>query len=197
MPLGREAAHVVADLGEDHAGAKVANPWNGDQLGDRCAKGLDMRVDLLIDAGDGLVEGVDLLEVKGEQEAVAPGHPAAQRLAQDLGRAPDPPMRQLGKPGRVGLAVDQGLDHRPPAHPGDIGDRRVELDVGVLQRPLQALNMAGPLAHQLLAGAQQAALFLRRGIGDETAADQAMRQQIGKPRWSRHCSQSRRQTPRR
>ena len=36
-----------------------------------------MRVDLLIDAGDGLVEGVDLLEVKGEQEAVAPGHPAA------------------------------------------------------------------------------------------------------------------------
>ena len=41
-----------------------------------------MRVDLLIDAGDGLVEGVDLLEVKGEQEAVVPGHPAAQRLAQ-------------------------------------------------------------------------------------------------------------------
>ena len=41
--------------------------------------------------------------------------------------------------------------------------------------------MAGPLAHQLLAGAQQAALFLRRGIGDETAADQAMRQQIGQP----------------
>ena len=76
-----------------------------------------MRVDLLIDAGDGLVEGVDLLEVKGEQEAVVPGHPAAQRLAQDLGRAPDPPMRQLGKPSRVGLAVDQGLDHRRPLTP--------------------------------------------------------------------------------
>jgi hypothetical protein len=73
----------------------------------------------------------------------------------------------------------RSLDHRAPAHPGAIGDRRV--DVGVVQRPLQALNMAGPLAHQLLAGAQQAALFLRRGIGDETTANQAMRQQIGQP----------------
>ena len=171
----------MADLGEDHAGAEVADPRNGLQLGDGGAKGFDMRVDLLIDPGDGFVEHVDLLEVQGEQEAVVFGHPAAQRLAQGLGRAPDPPMRQLGKPGGVGLAVDQRLDHRPAADPGDVGDRRIELDVGVLQRLLQPLDVAGPLAHQLLAGAQQAALFLRRGIGDEAAADQAMRQQIGQP----------------
>ncbi len=121
---------------------------------------------------DRLVEGVNLLEVEGEQETVVAGDPPPQRLAQGLGRGFDPPMGQLGQPGGIGLAGNQGLDHGPPAQPGDVGDRRVELDVGILQRPLQPLDVAGALTYQLLAGAQQAALLLRRGVGDETAADQ-------------------------
>jgi len=126
MPLGREAAHVMADFGEDHAGAELADARNSGQLGDRGAKGFDMRVDLLIDPGDGLVECVNLLEVQGEQEAMMFGHPAAQRLAQGFRRGSDPPVRQFGEPGRIGLAVDQRLDHRPPADPGDIGRREMQ-----------------------------------------------------------------------
>jgi hypothetical protein len=56
-----------------------------------------------------------------------------------------------------------------------------ELDVGVLECLLQALDMAAALPHQLLAGAQQVAHLLGLLIRHKAAADQAMRQQIGQP----------------
>ncbi len=83
-----------------------------------------MGVDLRVDPGDRLVEGVNLPEVQMQQEAMVRGHAPPQRLAQGLGRGFDPPMGQLRQPGGVGLADDQGLDHGPPAQPGDVGNRR-------------------------------------------------------------------------
>ncbi len=56
-----------------------------------------------------------------------------------------------------------------------------ELDVGVLQRLLQALDVTAALAHQLLAGAQQVAHLLGLLVRHEAAADQAVRQKIGQP----------------
>ena len=61
VPLGREAAHVTADLGEDDAGAQIADTGNGVQQLDGGAKGFDIGVDLPIDLADGAVDGVDLL----------------------------------------------------------------------------------------------------------------------------------------
>jgi hypothetical protein len=58
---------------------------------------------------------------------------------------------------------------------------RVELDVGILQRLLKALDMAASFANKLLAGAQQAAQFLGLGIRHEAAADQPVGHQIGQP----------------
>jgi hypothetical protein len=40
-----------------------------------------MNVDLAIDSVDGGIEGIDVLEVQLQQEAVVIGHPAAQRFA--------------------------------------------------------------------------------------------------------------------
>jgi hypothetical protein len=60
-------------------------------------------------------------------------------------------------------------------------DHRVELDVGVLQRLLQALDVSAALAHQLLSGAQQVAHLLGLLVRHETAPDQAVRQKIGQP----------------
>src|SRR4051812_48492117 len=75
------------------------------------------------------------------------GHPLRGRL--------DRTARQGGQRGRISLAGDQGLDDGAPAPPRDVGQPRAELDVGVLQRLLQPLDVAGALADQLLAGAQQ------------------------------------------
>ena len=94
MPLGREAAHIVADLGDDERGAEVTDARDRGQEGDRRAKGLDIGVDLPIDLRNRRVDGVDLLEVQSPQEAVVLGHPAAPRLAKFLRRRLDPAMRQ-------------------------------------------------------------------------------------------------------
>ena len=181
MTLGGEAAHVGADLGDDDARAQVADPRDGGQQPDRDAKGFDVVVHLLVDPGDGGVQGIDLLEMQAQQKAMMPRHPATQRFAQHLGRCLDPPVGERRQSIGIGLAADQGLDHRPAGQADDIGDHRIELDVGIFQRLLQPLDMAGPLADQLLAGAQQPAHLLGLGIRHEAAPDQPMRQQIGQP----------------
>jgi hypothetical protein len=63
-------------------------------------------------------------------------------------------MDQGEQPVGVALARDQRLQDRPPAQAHDVGQHRAELEVGVLQRLLQALDVAGLLADQLLAGAR-------------------------------------------
>ena len=100
-------------------------------------------------------------------------------------------MGQSGQSSGLGFAVglqptgltrgDQRFDHPTAGQTDDVGDHRVELDVGVLQRLLQALDMAAALAHQLLAGAQQGAHFLGLLVRHKTAPDQAVRQKIGEP----------------
>jgi hypothetical protein len=103
-------------------------------------------------------------------------HAAAQRLTQLLGGSLDPVICQGSELGWIGLAGDQSLDHR------NVGDDRVELDVGALQRLLQPLDMTDLLPDQLLAGAQQLTQFLDLLIRNKTAANQAVGQQVGDPR---------------
>jgi hypothetical protein len=105
----------------------------------------------------------------------------AQRRGQPLRGRLDPLVRQGGQRGRIGLAGDQGLDDGAPAHPRDVGQHRGELDVGVLQRLLQPLDVAGALADQLLAGAQQDTQRLGGRVGDEAGAHQAVGEQLGQP----------------
>jgi hypothetical protein len=90
-------------------------------------------------------------------------------------------MGESGELARIGLARDQGFDHGATAQAGHVGDGRVELDVGILQRPLEPLDMAAPLPHQLLAGPQQAAQLLRLGIRHEAAPDKPVGKKVGQP----------------
>ncbi len=161
--------------------AQLADAGNCGQELDRGAKGLDVSVDLLIDVADRRVDGIDLLQMQAQQEAVVAGDAAAQRFAKGLGWRLDPAVGQPGQGVGIAFSSNQRLDHRPTAEAHDVRDDRVELDVGVLQRLLQPLDMAAAFAHQLLAGAQQVAHLLGLLIGHETAADQAGCQKIGQP----------------
>jgi len=55
------------------------------------------------------------------QEPVVFTEPAGQCLGEfgDLG--PQPAFGEFGQCGRVALAIDQRLEHRPPGHPTDVG----------------------------------------------------------------------------
>jgi len=66
-------------------------------------------------------ERVDLLQMEIEQEAMVSLDAPAQGFAQPCWRRPDLGMRECGQLGRVGLAGDQRLDHRPAAAAHDVG----------------------------------------------------------------------------
>src|SRR3954470_6469616 len=122
MRVGGKTAHVLADFSEDDAGAEVTDARNALQLLDGGAKGRDMRVDLRPDRSHRFVKQVDLLEMKRQQETMMLGHATAQRLAQGLRRRLDAAVSECGQLGWVGLASDQGPDHRSPALPDNVGN---------------------------------------------------------------------------
>ena len=188
MSGGREPAHVMADFGQDDAGTQLVDAGDRGQERYRGAKGFDIGVDLPIDLVDRRIKGVDLLKMQPQQEAVMPGNPAPQRRLQFVWCGFDPPVSQSRQSSGLGFTGDQRFDHAPAGQTDDVGDRPLELDIGVLQRLLQPLDMAAALAHQLLAGAQQIAHLLGLLIRYEATADQAVCQEIGRPRRVVHVS---------
>ena len=72
MAGSREAAHVGADLGDDHLGAELAHPGDRGQLLDGVTKGSKTGIDLPVNLGDAGIERVDLLQMQPEQETMVP-----------------------------------------------------------------------------------------------------------------------------
>jgi hypothetical protein len=144
-------------------------------------KGFDVAVDLLIDASHGRLQSIDLVQMQPQHEAVMGRHPAAQRRLQFCRSGVDAPVSQCSQGLRSGLAGDQGLDHAAAGEAQDIGDDRIQLDVGILQGLLDPLRMTTAFAHELLAGAEQIPHLLGRLVGHEAGSNQPMGHQIGQP----------------
>jgi hypothetical protein len=75
-----------------------------------------------------------------------PGQPPVLGIVRGLRRGLEPAIRQRRQLLRIFDARDHGLDHPPSADPKDLVDNRVELDVGLFERLLDPLDMAGLLA---------------------------------------------------
>lgn len=116
------AAHVDSDLGKNALGAEVVEAGDGLHDLDALTKGVEIGLHLLVDPRDRPIEGVDLLEMELEQEAVVSGRAASQGLAKLGLRGPDPTVGQAGQDGRIGLAGDYRLDHASTADAKDVGD---------------------------------------------------------------------------
>ena len=181
MAGGRETAHVDADLGHDDLGGQVTDARDGPQQADRLAERVEVAVHLRVDLGNRGGQRVELPQVQAQQEAVPHGDASLQGGAQRLRRCLDAALHQGEQLVRISLAVDQRVQDGTAALAHDLAQHRAELEVGVLERFLQPLHVAGLFAHQLLAGAQQRAQVLRRRFGHEARADQAVRQQVGQP----------------
>src|SRR3712207_1737018 len=109
-------------------------------------------------------------------------HPAPEGL-DDLGAGgadagPNPTREAFG----VGLPLGQRVEDRPPAGAHDVGQDRAELEVGGLQELVDALDVRGLLAGELLAGAGELPQRLDRHRRDENLAGPAQRQQTRPPR---------------
>ena len=55
----------------------------------------------------------------------------------------------------VGFASDDGSKNRPSTHAEDVADKTGELDVGVFERLLDSLSLAGSFSNELLASPGQ------------------------------------------
>src|SRR3954462_5909952 len=91
---GREAAHVDADLGDDDLRGQVTDAGDGAQQPDRLTERVEIAVHLLVDLGDGGLQGIDLTQVQAQQEAVALGDAAGQGGPQLLGRGLDAALHE-------------------------------------------------------------------------------------------------------
>ena len=84
----------MADFGNDDFGGKGADAGDRAQDGDCLPKGLDVGVNLLVDFGNGRIDGVDLLKKQAQDKAVMLGAASTQCRLQVRRRRLDPPIRQ-------------------------------------------------------------------------------------------------------
>jgi len=178
---GGEAAHVGADLGYDDLSGQVTDARDGPQQADRLAERVEIAVHLRIDLGQGGAKRVELAQVQASREAVPISDAPAERSPQRLRWSLDAALHKGEQRVRSAFAVDQGLHDGSTADAHTLGQHGAELEVGMIERLLQPLHMAGLLAGQLLAAAEQRAQVLGRRFRHEAWADQAVGQQVGEP----------------
>ena len=107
--------------------------------------------------------------------------PSGQGLGQLRDLDPEPPLGQLGERGRVTLALDQGLQHQPARHAGDVTRDAGKFDSGVLQQLLQPLDLPAAFAGHHRPGPGQVAQLPDRRRGHERSPDQPVRAELGQP----------------
>src|SRR5258707_7901107 len=102
---------------------------------------------------DSRIEGCDVplqlsdqTEMMGDQKPMMRRHAPIKRGGQFGSGTFQTRRTELGKLDRVRLAGDHRFQDAPPAGADDVRDHRCQLDVGVLQRFLNTLNMLGNLA---------------------------------------------------
>src|ERR1700694_1087891 len=167
MSHSGEAAHVEADLGDDHFRAERAYAGDGPDEVDGGAKGGEAVLHLPVNRPDGCIETIDLAEMELQQKTMMGRQPPAQSLPQLGLRAFHVWIRKSSKPDRIGLAGHQRVEDRSSTLAEHVGEFCIQFDVGILQRLVNALDLTGCFADLLLAGAQQGAQFLRLAIRDK------------------------------
>jgi hypothetical protein len=171
----------MPDFGDDDVGSDRAHARDGAEELGGLSKRLEPEAHLLLDGGDGPVQGVDVIEVHLEHEAVMCADVAAQGF-EHLGTAGLDPQAHAGEQlFRIGLSADDGLQDCPATLAREVAEHNAELEIGVLQDLFDALHVGAALTHELLARAGEGARFLHRHGRHETGADQPMGEQIGEP----------------
>ena len=116
-----------------------------------------------------------------EQEAVMLGEPAVESVMELLPRGLQPPVAQRRQFAGIANALDDRLDHAPTVDAHDVADHRIQADVGLGQRLLDALDVAGLIAHELLARPRQRAQLVELFVGHEARPDQPVGRQVRDP----------------
>ena len=193
---GAQQCAPATQLGDQHFSDPTPDPGGGHHqlhdVGDRAQQHLD----LAIGVSDRGLQEVDVGEhLRDQQTVVLESEPVGQRLAQRRDLRPQPALRQLGQHGRVLLASQQRGQDRPAGLAQDRRGNRGELDPGVLQHLLQALDRARAFLGEPAAVAGQIAQQADIARWHETRRHQSVFEQLRDPHRVRHIGLAARNVP--
>ena len=144
----REHGHVQADLGNEFFGGPDADAGDLVEPLHGVGEGLAVACDRGVQSDEGLGEGVDASQHGGAQQRVVVTEVTGQGLAEPGELGAHRSTGHLRQHLDVTLAGDQRLQHLPSRDPEQVGDHRVQLDLGVLEHLLQPRLLPGPFPHQ-------------------------------------------------
>jgi hypothetical protein len=168
-------------LGQEHPRRAGADAGNGAEQLNRSGERGDLGLHLGVEPADRGTEVIDVVEQHAQQQRVVLTEPALQRQPQVGDLHPHPGLGEVGEHRWVAFAGDQRLEHRAGGLAHHIRGDRVQLDPGVLQHPLQPLDLPGALLGQLLGVSGQVPQPGHHRAGHKAAAQQPALQQLSQP----------------
>lgn len=182
MPGGREARHVGADLADDALGAAAPDAGDRAQQVNRWGERADLFLDHAGELLDLLIEEIDVAQDRADPQPVMAVEVTLQRLLECGDLLAHLPPREIGQDLGVGLAGDERVEHVAPGLAENVRGHAVELDPGVLQRLVQAVDLALALLDLRLAIAREIAQLADRPRGHEARLQQARLGELTQPR---------------
>ena len=122
--VGREHAHVDADLGDDHLGGAPLNAGDRAQEFNGLLERGDLLPDRLSQRRDLPIKKIDVLEDRADPHGVEMVKAALQRLLERRDLGAQPAARELGENLRIPRPVHERVEHRPPGRAEDVRGRR-------------------------------------------------------------------------
>jgi hypothetical protein len=178
---GGPGGHVTAAFGDEHLGGASADAGDGLESIDDLAEALGQLDDVIVQGGDGRLEPVDVLEQLPQMDRMV-GFEAAVECTDELGdlRA-HPALGHLGEHGRITFACDERIEHRPARLGQGLGRDRSELDDGVLECLLDALDLRSSCLDEPLAIPRRGPQAPDVGWRHEAAREQSDLEQFAQP----------------
>jgi hypothetical protein len=159
---GREAGHVVADLGDDALGGSFADPGDGVEPVTGPVERDHHPVDLGVERADRPLEVVDVVERDPQDRRVVLTETSPQCLLELGDLVAQRRLGQVSEHDGVSFPVDQRLQHQAARDTQHVRGDGVELDPGVLQHFLHPLLLGGVGLDQPFAVAGEIAQFADR-----------------------------------
>ena len=167
-------------------------PWSrslleaGDEEFELSTKGLEDDPHAPLDVAYGFLEGIDLAEMKLQEEAVMAGGPAPRRASTSFSRlALRRPLVRSTSRCRIRLSSNQALEDGPATHTDDVRDHPGDLDVGVFECFVDALGVLDDLPCQLLPGTGQIPHLLDREQEERSCHESAREPEDRRSTWRR------------
>jgi hypothetical protein len=182
MARRRKPAHVEADFGDDDARRRVTNAGNRHESIDSILKRSEGITQARLHAAHGDLERIDVGQMQTQQKAMVWCYPPVQ--SGDDGRSGrlEPSLAEIGQTFGILFSANDRFNHRAATRAEHIADDARKFQIGAFEDFLQTQCVLGDFADQLLPRARQIAQFLNGRGWDETAANQAVREQVGNPR---------------